>query len=103
MDDIVAAIVLAAGRSTRMGPEDKLWADLDGEPVVGRTLAGVAALPELDVLVIVAPQVLHEKLQGLVPSREGLEVWYDGRREPGAEPCPPGAPARQAGAARRTS
>ena len=74
MDDIVAAIVLAAGRSTRMGAEDKLWADLDGEPVIGRALAGVAALAELGVLVIVGPPVLHEKLAGLVPAREGLEV-----------------------------
>lgn len=74
MEDIVAAIVLAAGRSTRMGPEDKLWADLNGEPVVGHALRGVTALPELSILVIVAPQVLHERLESLVPEREGLEV-----------------------------
>jgi 2-C-methyl-D-erythritol 4-phosphate cytidylyltransferase len=74
MDDVVAAIVLAAGRSTRMGAEDKLWADLLGEPVIGRALRGVAALPELSVLVIVAPQVLHERLARLVPARDGLEV-----------------------------
>lgn len=74
MDDQVAAIVLAAGRSTRMGSEDKLWADLNGEPVIGRTLAGVASLADLDILVIVAPQVLHERLGGLVPARDGLDV-----------------------------
>ncbi len=74
MDDIVAAIVLAAGRSTRMGSEDKLWADLGGEPVIGRALSGMAGLEELRLLVIVAPEVLHERLAGLVPPREGLEV-----------------------------
>ncbi|MDA0351460.1 MAG: 2-C-methyl-D-erythritol 4-phosphate cytidylyltransferase [Chloroflexi bacterium] len=74
MSDIVAAIVLAAGRSTRMGGQDKLWADLDGASVIERALRGVADLPELDVLVIVAPLVLHERLASLVPEREGLEV-----------------------------
>jgi len=74
MDDVVAAIVLAAGRSVRMGTEDKLWADLNGQPVIGRTVRGIAAMPELDVLVIVAPQVLHERLASLVPARDGLEV-----------------------------
>jgi len=74
MDNQVAAIVLAAGRSTRMGPEDKLWADLAGEPVVGHALRGIAALSDLDLLVIVAPPVLHERLTSLVPERDGLEV-----------------------------
>lgn len=37
----VAALVLAAGRSTRFGPSNKLLADLDGEPVVRRTVRAV--------------------------------------------------------------
>jgi len=37
----IAAIVLAAGRSTRFGPSNKLLADLDGAPVIRRTLTAV--------------------------------------------------------------
>jgi len=37
----IAAVVLAAGRSTRFGPSNKLLADLDGAPVIRRTVAAV--------------------------------------------------------------
>jgi 2-C-methyl-D-erythritol 4-phosphate cytidylyltransferase len=74
MDDLVGAIVLAAGRSSRMGAQDKLWIDLDGQPVIGRALSGIANLEPVRVLVIVAPEVLHEKLRGLVPPRPNLQV-----------------------------
>lgn len=39
----VGAIVLAAGRSTRMGPANKLLADLAGKPVVAHVVDAVAA------------------------------------------------------------
>ncbi len=39
----VGAIVLAAGRSTRMGVANKLLAEIDGVPVVARTLDALAA------------------------------------------------------------
>ena len=39
----VGAIVLAAGRSTRMGGGNKLLADLDGVPVIARTVDALAA------------------------------------------------------------
>lgn len=38
-----AALVLAAGRSRRFGPGNKLLADLDGTPVLAHTLAAVCA------------------------------------------------------------
>ena len=48
----VGAIVVAAGRSTRAG-QDKIWADLDGRPVLAHTLGLLAQAPELDALVLV--------------------------------------------------
>ena len=48
----VGAIVVAAGRSTRAG-QDKIWADLDGRPLLARTLAALAQAPEIDALALV--------------------------------------------------
>ncbi|MGZ8409121.1 MAG: nucleotidyltransferase family protein [Hyphomicrobium sp.] len=39
----IAALVLAAGRSRRFGPGNKLLADLEGTPVLAHTLAAVSA------------------------------------------------------------
>ncbi|MCA3255686.1 MAG: NTP transferase domain-containing protein [Alphaproteobacteria bacterium] len=48
----VGAVVLAAGRSTRMGGVTKLVADLDGKPVLAHVLDAIAAaeLPPIAVL-----------------------------------------------------
>lgn len=48
----VAAVVLAAGRSTRMGAPNKLLADLAGRPVLGRTLEAVLAVTDAPPLVV---------------------------------------------------
>lgn len=48
----VGVVVLAAGRSSRMGVEHKLLADLNGAPVIARTLDAIAAA-ELPVPVVV--------------------------------------------------
>jgi 2-C-methyl-D-erythritol 4-phosphate cytidylyltransferase len=50
--ELVGAILVAAGRSTRMG-FDKLWADLGERPVLAWSLATLAACPALDRLVVV--------------------------------------------------
>jgi 2-C-methyl-D-erythritol 4-phosphate cytidylyltransferase len=50
--DLVGGIVVAAGRSTRMG-FDKLWADLGGRPVLAWSLSAFAASPRIDRLVVV--------------------------------------------------
>lgn len=42
-DDMVGAIILAAGRSTRMGEANKLLADLGGRPIIARTVDILAA------------------------------------------------------------
>jgi molybdenum cofactor cytidylyltransferase len=48
----IAAIVLAAGRSTRMGADNKLLRKLHGTPMVARTVATVAASPASPVIVV---------------------------------------------------
>jgi molybdenum cofactor cytidylyltransferase len=48
----VAAIVLAAGRSTRMGAENKLLADLGGTPMVRRVAEAALASRARPVLVV---------------------------------------------------
>ena len=71
-DEVTAAILLAAGRSERMGGEDKLWADLGGEPLIARPLRTLASLAEVDVIVIVAPPQRHAMLRSLAgPDTEG--------------------------------
>ena len=74
MTNITAAIVLAAGNSTRMEGEDKLWADLCGEPVISRTLASLIELTELNILVIVSPSNRHPELRRLIRQPKKLEL-----------------------------
>jgi CTP:molybdopterin cytidylyltransferase MocA len=48
----VAAVVLAAGRSSRMGPQNKLLADLGGKPMVRRVVKTALASRARPVLVV---------------------------------------------------
>jgi 2-C-methyl-D-erythritol 4-phosphate cytidylyltransferase len=64
-NDLVA-IVLAAGESTRMGDDDKLWVDLNGAPVIAHALRTLSTLEGLSTLVIVGPEQRHEDLRQLV-------------------------------------
>jgi len=48
----VAAVVLAAGRSTRMGPQNKLLADIGGKPMVRRVVEAALASKARPVLVV---------------------------------------------------
>jgi molybdenum cofactor cytidylyltransferase len=62
----VAAIVLAAGRASRMG-ENKLLAELDGVPIVRRTVAAVLASRARPVVVVTGHEAaaVREALAGL--------------------------------------
>ena len=54
MDGIVAdVVVVAAGRSERMGGKDKLEADLAGRPVLAWSLAALAASPIVERIALV--------------------------------------------------
>jgi molybdenum cofactor cytidylyltransferase len=48
----IAAIVLAAGRSTRMGDANKLLLPLHGAPMIARTVDALAASSVADILVV---------------------------------------------------
>jgi 2-C-methyl-D-erythritol 4-phosphate cytidylyltransferase len=50
----VDAVVVAAGSSTRFGETDKLSADLCGRPVLGWSLAALAAAASVERIVVVA-------------------------------------------------
>lgn len=53
----IAAIVLAAGRSTRMGADNKLLMSLHGTPMIARTVATIAASPAKPVIVVTGHEV----------------------------------------------
>ncbi len=72
------AILLAAGGSSRMGGEDKLWADLDGAPLIARSLRTLAGVEEVDALVVVAPAARHAELYRLGTSAGRQVVCVEG-------------------------
>ena len=79
------AILLAAGSSTRMRgaaepDREKLWAQLDGDPLVARPLAMLASLP-IDRLVVVAPGARHDEIAGLGAAEDLLLVEGGARRQ----------------------
>ena len=77
-DETTAAILLAAGASMRMEGEDKLWADLDGEPLVARPLRTLATLSEVDLVVVVAPAGRHTTLRTLAGDAAKRVVCVEG-------------------------
>ncbi|MEA2641978.1 MAG: 2-C-methyl-D-erythritol 4-phosphate cytidylyltransferase [Chloroflexota bacterium] len=54
MSGVVAGIVLAGGSSSRMGPTDKLWAELHGRPLIAWSIDTFARSPCIDRLIVVA-------------------------------------------------
>ncbi len=74
------AILLAAGSSARMGEIDKLWADLDGAPVIAHSIRQLAKAPGVDRLVIVAPRAHHADLAELTPSGSDTHCVEGGAR-----------------------
>jgi len=59
--EVIAAIIVAAGSSTRMGA-DKIWATLGGAPVLAHSMAALAHTPGVTHLVVVAPAERHEAI-----------------------------------------
>lgn len=65
--DHIAAVLLAAGISSRFGEEDKLMADLRGKPVVQHSLETIASMAFGELIAVVRPiaqaPVIHRKLE----------------------------------------
>jgi len=78
----IAAVLLAAGASTRFGEEDKLMADLRGKPLVAHALETVASLAFAELVAVARPAalapVIHRKLE-----RRGYRVLVNDRQEDG--------------------
>lgn len=85
----VACIVLAAGRSKRFGPADKLAASIDGRPLLHRVLATLNAFDFAQKIVVCQPTTLDsaglgfdrvdvERAEGLQSDslRTGLQALY---------------------------
>jgi len=68
---VIAAIVLAAGRSTRMGELNKLLADFNGQPMVAQTLEQIQAAGLKQICVVTGHQA--EKIETAL---DGYEVFF---------------------------
>jgi molybdenum cofactor cytidylyltransferase len=67
----IAALVLAAGQSRRMGPDNKLLADVDGKPMVVRAVEAARASQAETVIVVTG----HER-DRVEAALEGLPVQF---------------------------
>jgi len=75
------AIVVAAGRSSRMGGSDKLAAEIDGRPLLAWTLVALAAAPEVERIVVVTSGARRTEVAGAdwLPANV-IDVVAGGRR-----------------------
>ena len=62
----VGAIVLAAGRSERMGGADKLLATLGGRPLIAHAIEAFTAHTGIDALVVVASEANEAAIRALI-------------------------------------
>ena len=67
-------VLLAAGRSTRMGGGDKLLAPLDGRPVLAYSLAAIEACAELTHAVVVTSAANRTAVARILHSSRGGKV-----------------------------
>ncbi len=78
----IAAVLLAAGTSSRFGEEDKLMADLNGKPVIAHTLEAVASLAFGELVAVTRPIAdapdIHRRLE-----RRGYSILVNDRPEEG--------------------
>ncbi|MFD1105037.1 nucleotidyltransferase family protein [Sphingobium olei] len=78
----IAAVLLAAGTSSRFGEDDKLMADLRGKPVAAHTLETVASMAFAELVAVARPialaPVIHRKLE-----RRGYTILVNDKPEEG--------------------
>jgi len=76
-----AAIIVAAGRSERMGGVDKMLAPLAGRPLIARSIATFAAHPDITDVVVVASETNRDAIETLVSNlASGGRVVLGGER-----------------------
>ena len=68
----IAGILLAAGNSSRMGDQDKLWLKLNEKPVIEYSLAMLANFELLDVLVVIAPRDRQAQVKKLLVNQKEI-------------------------------
>lgn len=71
----LTAIVLAAGRSRRMGEENKLLLDVGGCSVLTRVLQAFTAAPVSDIVVVTGAQ--HEAVASVAAQESGVRVIHN--------------------------
>ncbi len=60
-EDLLGVVVVAAGRSSRMGGTDKTFADVRGSPLIAHTLRRIAASDAVDrIVLVVAPDAVPD-------------------------------------------
>lgn len=78
----IAAVLLAAGTSSRFGEDDKLMADLNGKPIIAQTLEAVASLAFGELVAVARPIAqapdIHRRLE-----RRGYNILVNDRPEEG--------------------
>ncbi|HMO65561.1 MAG TPA: 2-C-methyl-D-erythritol 4-phosphate cytidylyltransferase, partial [Verrucomicrobiota bacterium] len=73
---MVAAVIVAAGRGTRMGPGvDKLFLEVAGRPVVAHTWARWDAAPGVDEIVLVVRAGMEDAFAELAESLGLRRPW----------------------------
>jgi 2-C-methyl-D-erythritol 4-phosphate cytidylyltransferase len=92
----VGAVIVAAGRSERMGGIDKLFVEIDGKAVLARSVEAFAAHPAVEAIVVVVSQAnLDAAAQLVAQVVPGAKVVLGGERRRdsvlnGLEALPPG-------------
>lgn len=78
----IAAVLLAAGTSSRFGEDDKLMADLRGKPLAAHVLETIASMAFAELIAVVRPiehaPVIHRKLD-----RRGYTIIVNDQPEDG--------------------
>ena len=69
----VSAVIVAAGKGTRMGPEmDKLFFEVAGRPLVAHTWNAFDSSPDIDHIVVVVRSGLESAFHQLAQSKDLL-------------------------------
>ena len=79
---MICGLILAAGEGTRYGPEPKLLAELEGRPLLERTIRAQCAVPELERVVVVLgahADQLRARVDFLRAAPVVCECWREGQ------------------------